>query len=123
MSTLIIVVLMPLTGTPMAHIPPPPVDLCLDFFAEARAAMPATTINLGCGRPMGDTKVALDRGAIDHGFNGIAYPADGAIAYAESRGLEAKLYEYCCSLTWVGDGGNGYRQVDLGEGLPMPALK
>ncbi len=112
-STLIIVVLVPLTGTPMAHIPPPPVDECVAFFEESRTAMPDTKINLGCGRPMGDAKVALDWAAIDHGLNGIAYPAEGAIAYAESRGLEAKLYEYCCSLTWVGDGGAAYSQVSL----------
>jgi hypothetical protein len=62
---------------------------------------------------MGDTKIELDWAAIDHGLNGIAYPAEGAIAYAESRGLEAELYEYCCSLTWVGDGGAGYSQVTL----------
>ncbi len=116
-STLIIVVLVPLTGTPMADIPPPPIDDCVAFFAEARAAMPATKINLGCGRPMGGMKVQLDWGAIDHGLNGIAYPAEGAIAYAASRGLEPKLYEYCCSLTWVGDGGAGYRQVTLPEAV------
>jgi hypothetical protein len=73
--------------------------------------MPTTTINLGCGRPMGAMKTELDRGAIDQGLNGIAYPAEGAIAYARSRGLEAHLYEYCCSLTWVGDG--GYEQVTI----------
>ncbi len=112
-STLIIVVLVPLTGTPMAHIPPPPLADCVAFFGEARAAMPTTKINLGCGRPMGDAKVALDRAAIDHGFNGIAYPAEGVIAYAESRGLQVELYEYCCSLTWVGDGHAGYSQVSL----------
>jgi hypothetical protein len=112
-STLIIVVLVPLTGTPMAHIPPPPVDECIDFFSEARAAMPDTKINLGCGRPMGAAKTELDWGAIDHGLNGIAYPAEGAIAYAESRGLTAELYEYCCSLTWVGDDGGGYQTVNI----------
>jgi uncharacterized radical SAM superfamily protein len=112
-STLIIVVLVPLVGTPMEHIPPPPVSEVVDFFALARAAMPSTTINLGCGRPMGDTKVALDRAAIDHGLNGIAYPADGAIAYAESVGLETRLYEYCCSLTWTGAAEQSYRQISV----------
>jgi len=110
-STLIVVVLVPLVGTPMEHIPPPPVDEVIEFFATAREAMPTTTINLGCGRPMGAMKTELDRGAIDQGLNGIAYPAEGAIAYARSRGLEAHLYEYCCSLTWVGDG--GYEQVTI----------
>jgi lipoyl synthase len=100
-STLIIVVLVPLVGTPMAHLPPPPVEDVVAFFAEARAAMPTTKVNLGCARPLGPMKRELDEAAIDHGLNGIAYPADGVIAYARSRGLEPKLYEYCCSLTWT----------------------
>ena len=115
-STLILVVLVPLVGTPMEHIPPPPVPEVIDFFALARTTLPATTINLGCGRPMGEAKVALDRAAIDHGLNGIAYPADGAIAYAESLGLEARLYEYCCSLTWTGAAEQSYRQVSVAVG-------
>ncbi len=115
-STLIVVVLVPLVGTPMEHIAPPPVAECSAFFEAARDAMPTTKVNLGCGRPMGAMKVALDTAAIDHGLNGIAYPAEGAIDYAVSRGLEPKLYEYCCSLTWAGDGGGAYRQVSLGDG-------
>ncbi len=109
-STLILVVLMPLVGTPMAGIDPPPADEVVDFFALARSTMPDTKINLGCGRPMGSMKQELDRGAIDVGLNGIAYPADGAIAYARERGLQPRLYEFCCSLTWAGE---GYREVTI----------
>lgn len=109
-STLILVVLMPLTGTPMAGVSPPPIDEVIEFFSLARKTMPDTKINLGCGRPMGKMKKQLDWGAIDNGFNGIAYPAEGAIAYASSRGLEPKMYEYCCSLTWAGE---GYQQVSI----------
>ncbi len=115
-STLIIVILVPLVGTPMEHIPPPPVDECADFFAEARATLPTTKINLGCGRPMGAMKIELDRAAVDHGLNGIAYPAEGIINYAVEQGLRPDLYEYCCSLTWVGEGSTGYQQVSL-EGI------
>lgn len=111
-STLILVVLVPLVGTPMEHLPPPPVDDVVAFFETARLAMPDTLVNLGCARPLGDMKAELDRAAIDHGLNGIAYPADGAIEYARSRGLEPKLYEYCCSLTWTGDDG-GFRKVSV----------
>lgn len=100
-STLILVVLTPLTGTPMAHLEPPPLADVVDFFAHARAAMPETPVNLGCGRPMGEMKVALDRAAVDHGLNGIAYPADGIVDYARSSNLEPRFYEYCCSLTWA----------------------
>ncbi len=114
-STLIVVVLVPLVGTPMAHLPPPPVEDVVAFFAAARAAMPATKVNLGCARPLGTMKRELDEAAIDHGLNGIAYPADGAIAYARSRGLEPKLYEYCCSLTWTADEGEAWSEVRLGD--------
>lgn len=100
-STLILVVLTPLVATPMAHLKPPPLEDVVEFFATARQAMPDTKVNLGCGRPMGKMKQEMDRAAIDHGLNGIAYPADGAIEYARERGLEPALYEYCCSLTWA----------------------
>jgi uncharacterized radical SAM superfamily protein len=100
-STLILVVLTPLVGTPMGHLPPPPIEDVTEFFALAREAMPTTQVNLGCGRPMGAMKVALDKAAVDHGLNGIAYPADGIIDYARSSGLEPAFYEYCCSLTWA----------------------
>jgi hypothetical protein len=65
-------------------------------------AAPASPVNLGCARPLGALKVELDRAAIDLGLNGIAYPADGTIEYARSRGLTPRLFEYCCSLTWSG---------------------
>ncbi len=113
-STLILVVLVPLVGTPMAHLTPPPVDQVTGFFGTARLAAPATTINLGCARPLGKVKAELDQAAIDLGLNGIAYPADGAIAYARSRGLQPRLYEYCCSLTWTGAQETGYAKVEVG---------
>jgi uncharacterized radical SAM superfamily protein len=111
-STLILVVLVPLTGTPMAHLPPPPVGQVTSFFAAARMAAPATTINLGCARPLGPVKAELDQAAIDLGLNGIAYPADGAIGYARARGLEPRLFEYCCSLTWTGAQETRYAKVE-----------
>lgn len=114
-STLILVVLVPLIGTPMAHIPPPPVDEVTSFFEEVRMAMPTTRVNLGCARPMGDTKVELDRAAIDLGLNGIAYPADGMIDYAQSKGLDPQLYEWCCSMSWAGQEGAGLTEISVGE--------
>ncbi|MGH2830043.1 MAG: radical SAM protein [Actinomycetota bacterium] len=99
--TLILVVLTPLVGTPMGHLPPPDTGEVVAFFHTAREAMNQTRVHLGCARPLGDVKVCLDRAAVDAGFNGIAYPADGTIAYAESRGLTPRLFDGCCSMTWA----------------------
>ena len=75
-STLVLVVLVPLVGTPMAHVPAPAGDQVAEFFAAARLAAPSTTINLGCARPLGALMWELDQAAIDLGLNGIAYPAE-----------------------------------------------
>ncbi len=111
-STLILVVLTPLVGTPMADLPPPPAEDVVAFFGAARQAVPDVPVNLGCARPMGALKVELDHAAVDVGLNGIAYPADGVIAYAASRGREPRLHEWCCSLTWADDG-QDYRSVTV----------
>jgi len=100
-STLVLVVLTPLVGTSMGHLEPPPIEDVTAFFGRARAALPATKVNLGCMRPLGAMKVQLDQAAVDQGLNGIAYPAEGTVSYARERGLEPKFYDYCCSLTWV----------------------
>jgi uncharacterized radical SAM superfamily protein len=100
-DTLILVVLTPLIGTPMENVEPPALEDVVEVFSTARGDMPRTRINLGCARPMGQMKQDLDRAAIDLGFNGIAYPADGAIEYAQDKGLDPVLYEWCCSMSWA----------------------
>lgn len=113
-STLILVVLVPLVGTPMSHLPPPPVEEVVSFFETSRLAMPRTRINLGCARPMAQAKKVLDRAAVDLGLNGIAYPADGVIDYARAKGLEPRLFEWCCSMSWAGEAGSGLVEVSIG---------
>ena len=112
-TTLILVALVPLVGTPMSHVAPPPVAEITGFFATARLAAPSTTINLGCARPLGAVKRELDEAAIDLGLNGIAFPADGTIEYARARGLTPRLFEWCCSLTWSGAEESGFAAVQV----------
>ena len=33
-------------------------------------------------------------------FNGIAYPADGIVAYAQAQGLEPEFINACCGVSW-----------------------
>ena len=97
---LVLVVLMPLTGTAMHGVKPPSVDEIGAFFETARSAMPDTPITLGCARPLGPAKAAIDRRAVEAGLDGIAYPAEGIVAYAESRGLTVRFHDACCGIDW-----------------------
>ena len=70
------------------------------FFEASRKALPNSEIMLGCARPLGAMKVGIDRLAVDAGLNGIAYPADGVVAYAESRGLQPEFINACCGVSY-----------------------
>jgi uncharacterized radical SAM superfamily protein len=97
---LVLVILMPLTGTAMAAATPPPVEEIGCFFGAARRALPDTPVSLGCARPLGPVKAEIDRLAVDAGFSGIAFPADGIVAYAESRGRTPAFHDACCGVNW-----------------------
>ncbi len=97
---LVLVILMPLYGTAMAKASPPSVEEIGKFFQDARRALPETPISLGCARPIGPVKRDIDRLAVDAGFSGIAYPAEGIVAYAESRGFRPEFHDACCGVNW-----------------------
>jgi len=97
---LVLVILMPLTGTPMAGARPPTADEIGAFFELARKTMPETPVMLGCARPLGPIKAEIDRLAVDAGLNGIAFPAEGILDYARQRGLEPNFVNACCGVSW-----------------------
>jgi hypothetical protein len=101
---LVLVVLMPLYGTAMAGVTPPPVEKIGEFFETARRRLCHTPIMLGCARPIGPQKFAIDRRAVDAGLNGIAYPAEGIVAYARERGLSVRFHDACCGVNSLGGG-------------------
>jgi lipoyl synthase len=98
--TVVLVILMPLSDAPMARVTPPPVEEIMSFFVHARMTLPESPVMLGCARPVGHSKLQTDRAAVDAGFNGIAYPAEGIITYAQQRGLQPKLINACCGVQW-----------------------
>ncbi len=97
---LVLVILMPLTGTPMAGVTPPPVPEVSRFFDLARRTLPDTPVMLGCARPLGKIKIEIDRAAVDAGLNGIAFPSEGVVAYAAERGIMPKFVDACCGVQW-----------------------
>lgn len=99
-KSLVLVILMPLTGTPMIGVTVPPVSELAGFFNLARGRMNGTLVMLGCARPMGKMKVEIDRAAVDAGLDGIAYPAEGTVTYAVEKGLKPRFVDACCGVGW-----------------------
>jgi uncharacterized radical SAM superfamily protein len=99
-QAVVLVILMPLSSAPMAHVTPPPVKEVMSFFAHTRVSLPESPVMLGCARPAGQSKIQTDRAAVDAGFNGIAYPAEGIMSYARKLGLQPKLINACCGVQW-----------------------
>ncbi|NOZ19631.1 MAG: radical SAM protein, partial [Planctomycetes bacterium] len=65
---------------------------------SARRKFPDTPLLLGCARPMGKVQFKIDCAALDAGFDGIAYPAEGTVSRAKQMGLRPRFSELCCSL-------------------------
>ena len=99
-KVMVMVVLMPLTGTPMVGVTPPSLEEISAFFEKARKVLPSTPVMLGCARPMGTLKLEIDRLAVDAGLNGIAYPANGIVEYARQAGLRPRFINACCGVSW-----------------------
>ncbi len=100
LKVLVLVVLMPLSGTPMVAVRPPAVAEITEFFAQARKMIADRPVMLGCARPLGRIKLSIDRAAVNAGLNGIAYPADGVVEYARERGLVPQFVNACCGVNW-----------------------
>lgn len=98
LKALVLVILTPLLGTPMEGVKPPPLNRVKEFFVKARRKLTFTPIILGCARPMGRYKQEVDRLAVEAGLDGIAFPAEGIVAYAMNQGKEVSFMETCCGF-------------------------
>jgi uncharacterized radical SAM superfamily protein len=68
------------------------------IFLEARRRLPEREVLLGCARPPGMHKRITDAYAVMAGLDGIAFPADGALAVAGAVGRTAHQEHACCSI-------------------------
>ncbi|MHB0878622.1 MAG: radical SAM protein, partial [Anaerolineae bacterium] len=82
LETLVLLVLVPTPGTRYADVEPPPLPEVARLLAEARLRFPATSLQLGCMRPKGEYRQALDQLAVRAGLNVIVNPAREARALA-----------------------------------------
>jgi uncharacterized radical SAM superfamily protein len=95
---LVIVVLTPLRGTPMAALSPPsPLEIAR-LVARARLLMPKVPISLGCERPRNKKGWEMERLSIQAGVNRMAVWSDQAVQEARRLGLTVRFQHTCCSL-------------------------
>jgi hypothetical protein len=97
-SALVIVVLTPLRGTPMAGVGlPSPIEVAR-LIARARLLMPRVPISLGCERPRNRQGLSLEKLAIRAGATRMAVWSEEAIAEAKGLGLNPRFQYTCCSV-------------------------
>jgi uncharacterized radical SAM superfamily protein len=95
--SLVLVVIMPFYAKPGTFATPASGDVARIFMA-ARARIPDRPVLLGCARPAGMHRRITDAYAVMAGLDGIAYPADGALAVARVVGRPATQEHACCSI-------------------------
>jgi lipoyl synthase len=91
------VVVMPFYARPGTFATPDATDVGR-IFLEARRRIPGREVLLGCARPPGMHRRVTDAYAVAAGLDGIAFPADGAVAVAAVLGRPAVQEHACCSM-------------------------
>jgi uncharacterized radical SAM superfamily protein len=95
---LVVLVFVPTPGTRYAERQPPTLAAVADLLAEARLCFPEVPLYLGCMRPKGDYRKALDPLAVRAGVNVLVAPSRAARRQAEELGLMGRNSRECCVL-------------------------
>jgi uncharacterized radical SAM superfamily protein len=96
-EALVLVVVMPFYAKPGQFVVPDTSDVGR-IFGEARWRLPDRQVLLGCARPPGLHKRAVDAYAVMAGLDGIAFPADGVVGVARAVGRPFRQEHACCSI-------------------------
>ena len=96
-QALVLVVIMPFYSKPGTFVTPSTTDVGR-IFLEARKRMGDKSVLLGCARPAGMHKRVTDAYAVMAGLDGIAFPADGALAACQTIGRKHHQEHACCSI-------------------------
>lgn len=97
-EALVFIVLIPTEGTAYAGCAPPDVADVAEVLLAARLRLPWARLTLGCMRPHGTYRQAVDEVAVRAGMNGIVNPTRAAQRVAEDLGLAVTWGDACCAL-------------------------
>lgn len=100
--SLVLVVIMPFYAKAGTFATPDTHDVGR-MFMDARERIPDRQVLLGCARPPGMHKRTTDAYAVMAGLDGIAFPADGAVAVADAIGRPSHQEHACCSVKLGGN--------------------
>ena len=100
-SALVIIAFMPIHGTEMFEVESPKPESIAKVIATARLMFPETPLVLGCMRSKDKHRAKTDILAIKAGVDAIAFPAEEAIRYAESRMYKISFSSLCCSQIYA----------------------
>lgn len=92
----VLLILIPTPGTRYATCQPPPPEEAARLFARARQLLPKAWLGLGCMRPHGAYRDAVDVLAVRAGLNGIVSPSRPALEEATRRSLQVVRTRECC---------------------------
>lgn len=95
---LIFIIFIPTRCTAYADCAPPPLAEVADLLIDARVALPNAGLYLGCMRPHGAYRQAVDDLAIHAGLNAIVNPSRSAQRLARELGLRIVWGDECCAL-------------------------
>jgi uncharacterized radical SAM superfamily protein len=96
-EALVLVVVMPFYAVPGLFAVPDAAEVGR-IFGEARRRLHDRQVLLGCARPPGLHKRAVDAYAVMAGLDGIAFPADGVVSVARAIGRPFHQEHACCSI-------------------------
>ena len=100
-EAIVFLVFIPTPGTRYAGCAPPPLGEVAGLLAEARLTFPGIPLLLGCMRPGGAYRRALDSLAVRVGVNRIVKPHPAALELAARLGLRVEAGRECCVLSFT----------------------
>jgi biotin synthase len=96
-TTIEIIALMPLRGTPMENSKPNPIDVAKTIVI-AQLYFPETPITLGCAHSKGNDRAKIEELALRAGATSIALPAPKTEDIAKKMGYSVRKIETCCAI-------------------------
>ena len=95
---LVMLVLVPTSGTEFEHVSGPSARAVGEIIAEARLRFPEAELALGCMRPRGPQRVEIELAALRAGVDRMEIPSEETIEAARGFGLHVRRLEACCAV-------------------------